>query len=95
MNRKRKLIGLVAALPLLLTVACSGEPAGSSNEELGQDAASDNREARDGGELTVALAEEPDALDPSLARTFVGRMVFANMCEKLYDANADLDRATP
>lgn len=91
MNRTRKLIGLVAALPLLLTVACSGEPAGSANEELGQDAAPDNRQARDGGELTVALAEEPDALDPSLARTFVGRMVFANMCEKLYDANADLE----
>jgi peptide/nickel transport system substrate-binding protein len=40
-----------------------------------------------GGTLTVALAEDPDRLDPTLARTFVGRIVFANMCEKLYDVN--------
>jgi peptide/nickel transport system substrate-binding protein len=43
-----------------------------------------------GGTLTVALAEDPDALDPTLARTFVGRMVFLHMCEKLYDLNAKL-----
>lgn len=91
MNRTRKLIGVLAALPLLLTAACSGEPAGSANEEIGQESGQDNRQARDGGDLTVALAEEPDALDPSLARTFVGRIVFANMCEKLYDVNADLE----
>ena len=34
-----------------------------------------------GGTLTIALAEDPDALDPTLARTFVGRMVFLHMCE--------------
>jgi peptide/nickel transport system substrate-binding protein len=44
-----------------------------------------------GGTLTVALAEDPDALDPTLARTFVGRMVFLHMCEKLYDLNAKLE----
>jgi peptide/nickel transport system substrate-binding protein len=43
-----------------------------------------------GGTLTVALAEDPDRLDPTLARTFVGRIVFANMCEKLYDINGKL-----
>src|SRR5215210_645924 len=43
-----------------------------------------------GGTLTIALAEEPDALDPTLARTFVGRMVFLAMCEKLYDLNGKL-----
>ena len=43
-----------------------------------------------GGTLTIALAEDPDALDPTLARTFVGRMVFLHMCEKLYDLNAKL-----
>jgi peptide/nickel transport system substrate-binding protein len=46
--------------------------------------------ARKGGELTVALAEDPDQLDPTLARTFVGRIVFANMCEKLYDLDEKL-----
>jgi len=40
--------------------------------------------------LTIGLAEDPDALDPTLARTFVGRMVFLHMCEKLYDLNAKL-----
>jgi peptide/nickel transport system substrate-binding protein len=50
----------------------------------------DGGEATGGGELTIALAEEPDDLDPTLARTLVGRMVFVNMCEKLYDVDADL-----
>ena len=39
---------------------------------------------------SIGLAEDPDALDPTLARTFVGRMVFLHMCEKLYDLNARL-----
>jgi peptide/nickel transport system substrate-binding protein len=43
-----------------------------------------------GGTLTIALESDPDALDPTLARTFVGRMVFLDMCEKLYDLNAKL-----
>ncbi|MFG2429597.1 ABC transporter substrate-binding protein [Streptomyces sp. NPDC048590] len=45
----------------------------------------DDRSVRDGGTLTVALASDPDKLDPSLAQTLVGRTVFAGMCEKLYD----------
>ena len=48
-------------------------------------------ERRTGGTLTIGLAEDPDALDPTLARTFVGRMVFLHMCEKLYDLNARLE----
>lgn len=47
--------------------------------------------AKSGGHLTVALAEAPDDLDPTTAQTFVGRIVFANMCEKLYDADAGLN----
>lgn len=46
---------------------------------------------KNGGTLTIGLAEEPDALDPSLARTFVGRMVFEAMCEKLYDLDSHLN----
>ncbi len=45
---------------------------------------------KNGGTLTIALDSDPDALDPTLARSFVGRMVFADMCEKLYDLNAKL-----
>jgi peptide/nickel transport system substrate-binding protein len=41
--------------------------------------------------ITVGLAGAPDALDPTTASTFVGRTVFANMCQKLYDINAQLD----
>ena len=46
---------------------------------------------KSGGTLTIGLAEDPDALDPTLARTFVGRMVFLHMCEKLYDINSKLN----
>src|SRR5215831_20570661 len=46
---------------------------------------------KNGGTLTIGLAEEPDALDPTLARTFVGRMVFMAMCEKLYDIDSHLN----
>lgn len=45
---------------------------------------------KEGGTVTVGLAEAPDKLDPTVARTYVGRIVFANMCEKLYDADAGL-----
>jgi peptide/nickel transport system substrate-binding protein len=46
-------------------------------------------EVRDGGTLTVALEDDPDMLDPTLARTLVGRMVFASLCEKLYDIDRE------
>jgi peptide/nickel transport system substrate-binding protein len=46
---------------------------------------------KNGGTLTIGLAEDPDALDPTLARTFVGRMVFMHMCEKLYDIDSHLN----
>src|SRR5438045_200969 len=36
-------------------------------------------------------AEVPDVLDPSLARTYVGRIVFASICDKLYDIDAKLN----
>lgn len=45
---------------------------------------------RNGGTLVIGLAEDPDALDPTLARTFVGRIVFLHMCQKLYDLNSKL-----
>jgi peptide/nickel transport system substrate-binding protein len=46
---------------------------------------------KNGGTLTIGLAEDPDALDPTLARTFVGRMIFMHMCQKLYDIDAKLN----
>src|SRR6476660_4101286 len=40
--------------------------------------------------LRIGLAEDPDVLDPTLARTFVGRIVFASLCDKLVDIDKDL-----
>jgi peptide/nickel transport system substrate-binding protein len=42
-------------------------------------------------QLVVALNQDPDILDPSLARTYVGRIVFAQICEKLYDIDESLN----
>jgi peptide/nickel transport system substrate-binding protein len=41
--------------------------------------------------LRVGLAEDPDALDPTLARSFVGRVVFAGLCDKLFDIDEKLN----
>jgi peptide/nickel transport system substrate-binding protein len=41
--------------------------------------------------LTVALNQDPDILDPTLARTYVGRIIFQHMCEKLYDIDEGLN----
>src|SRR6185295_3401875 len=40
--------------------------------------------------LRIGLAEDPDVLDPTLARTFVGRIVFASLCDKLFDLDEKL-----
>lgn len=42
-------------------------------------------------QLRLALREDPDILDPSLARTYVGRIVFAALCDKLFDINERLE----
>jgi peptide/nickel transport system substrate-binding protein len=44
-----------------------------------------------GAELRIGLQEDPDKLDPTLARTFVGRIVFASLCDKLVDISPQLD----
>src|SRR5271154_2094112 len=41
--------------------------------------------------LRLGLAEDPDVLDPTLARTFVGRIVFAALCDKLFDIDEKLN----
>ncbi len=41
--------------------------------------------------LRIALADDADLLDPTLARTFVGRIVFAGLCDKLFDLNEKLE----
>ena len=41
------------------------------------------------------LAEDPDVLDPTLARTYVGRIVFASICDKLFDIDEKLAVSRP
>src|ERR1700676_1842778 len=40
--------------------------------------------------LRIGLAEDPDILDPTLARTYVGRIVFAAFLYKLFDLDEKL-----
>jgi peptide/nickel transport system substrate-binding protein len=78
MNVIRSRIAAITALALLVVLAVTAAAqAGSRSAQ------------KEGGTLTVGLtAGEPDALDPTLARTFSGREVFLTFCEKLYDLNA-------
>ena len=41
--------------------------------------------------LRIGLAEDPDVLDPTLARSFVGRVVFSALCDKLFDIDEKLN----
>ena len=82
MSRKRvvRVIGVGAAAALLLLAATTSFGARKAAPPP----------LKNGGTLVIGLAEDPDALDPTLARTFVGRMVFLHICEKLYDLNSKL-----
>src|SRR5713101_2762936 len=40
--------------------------------------------------LVVALNQDPDILDPTPSRTYVGRIIFSQMCEKLYEIDENL-----
>ena len=48
-------------------------------------------EARAETTLRIGLAEDPDILDPTLARTYVGRIVFSAVCDKLFDIDEKLN----
>jgi peptide/nickel transport system substrate-binding protein len=41
--------------------------------------------------LRIGLAEDPDILDPTLARTYVGRIVFSAFCDKLFGIDEKLN----
>jgi peptide/nickel transport system substrate-binding protein len=66
---------VVAGLSLL-TAACSSSSAPNSTG------------TPQGGTLTVAIPNAADALDPTTDTTFVGRIIFANMCLGLYGISA-------
>ena len=41
--------------------------------------------------LRIGLQEDPDILDPTLSGSYVGRIVFAGMCDKLFDYDTSLN----
>jgi peptide/nickel transport system substrate-binding protein len=41
-------------------------------------------------DLKIGLQDDPDVLDPDQARTFVGRIVFTGLCDKLVDVTPEL-----
>jgi len=46
--------------------------------------------AQAAGTLRIGIQEDPDRLDPALGGTFGGRLVFAELCDKLVDLKPDL-----
>ena len=41
--------------------------------------------------LRIGLGDDPDTLDPSLSRTYTARIVFASICDKLFDIDEKLN----
>jgi peptide/nickel transport system substrate-binding protein len=94
MNRSRVRVGarlLVAAATISLVVSGCAKIDNPQQQQQQGETQTDNRAVKAGGTLRVALDAEPDKLDPTLARTLVGRNVFVSMCEKLYDINEKLE----
>jgi peptide/nickel transport system substrate-binding protein len=82
----RSCAGALAAITVLSVIAACSPVSSPTPAQSG----GDDRAAKSGGTLRVALSAEPDKLDPTLARTLVGRTVFNAICEKLYDVDAKL-----
>ena len=71
---------MLAAVAGLLAAGCAAPAAGRPPGAAG-------------GTLTVGLAEVPGPLNPTTSTSIADRIVFANMCQKLYDVNAGLKLA--
>ncbi len=41
--------------------------------------------------LRIGLRQDPDLLDPTLGSSYVGRIVFAGLCDKLFDVSPNLE----
>ncbi len=84
------LFGLVVAACGNTTISPqASSPAGSSPAGSVPAAASQAAGPIRGGTVTLSMFEEPDTLDPTFAGTAGAREVFINMCERLYDLDAD------
>jgi peptide/nickel transport system substrate-binding protein len=40
--------------------------------------------------LRIGLNDDPDALDPTISRAYTGRLIFAGLCDKLFDVTPEL-----
>lgn len=93
-QRHRLLPGLVS---LVLLVAACGNTAvspaasapGSSAAPSTATSAAPSAAGVQGGTVNLSMFEEPDTLDPTFAGTAGARLVFINLCERLYDLDAD------
>lgn len=47
--------------------------------------------AANASEIKIGLGSDPDMLDPDQSRTFVGRIVYASLCDKLFDITPELE----
>ena len=75
MNDRKTMLGRAAAIGIgVLGLAVLSAPQAQAQQST----------------LRIGLQEDPDMLDPHRARTFVGRIVFKGLCDKLFDASPDL-----
>jgi peptide/nickel transport system substrate-binding protein len=81
-SRALRALGFGASAVVLALVLAATVSAASGSKR--------STSVKNGGTLVIGLESDPDALDPTLARTFVGRIVFLHLCEKLYDLDAKL-----
>src|SRR5690349_20883519 len=47
--------------------------------------------AQQGDTLRIGMADDPDILDPTFSRTYVGTVVMTALCDKLFDFDAKLN----
>ena len=67
-------MSLVRLLALTLALALAAAPAPAAAQSV----------------LRIGLNDDPDALDPTISRAYTGRLVFAVVCDKLFDTTPDL-----
>jgi len=70
---------LIAAGAVLLTVCMTVPTAAKTTPKV-----------ENGGTVMVGIPNAPDALDPTTEDTFVGRIIFTNMCQSLYGISSTM-----
>lgn len=79
---------VAAAASIALLAGCGGGSSVPLDDSSGGGSSSGGSE---GGIAVVSLSSDPGSLDPTIANTFPARVVFTSFCEKLYDADENLE----